>query len=883
MKRVLYILSFVLAFCFNSFAQSYTEYYFKFYVEDKAELDAITQIISIDNVKGLEVFAYANQQEFDEFQKLGYKIEFLQKEIPKSVTMATTVAEMASWDRYPTYEVYRQMMKNFELNYPSICKLDSFGTTNNGRKLYVIKISDNVEIEENEPEFFYSSTMHGDETTGFPLMLRLADSLLSSYGSESEITNLVNEIEIFINPNANPDGTYYGGNNTVSSARRYNGNAVDLNRDYPDPRIGANSPPYELETQAMMNFAEEHNFVMSANFHGGAEVMNYPWDTWYYGENPHSDTDWFERVCTDYVTTARTVLSSYMSNLYSDGVTHGATWYRIDGGRQDYMNFWHQCREVTIEISSSKLLATESLNNYWNYNKESLLQYMEECLFGIRGTVTNYKGIGEPLDAMIWVENHDNNNDSSMVFTDSDIGDYHRMIEPGTYDIIVSSEGYISKTASNIVVTQGNIKWLNFKLTAIDDSISLNTNLAYLNDTLFYDQINTHNIVISNDNSAINTSYDIAIENEVENYWIELNKSSGTLLGSENDTTIIIINADLLSAGYYSSNILLTAADSKIDTIPVNIIVKDSISTQIEPEIIIDTLWGGDTKEYEIIVENNGLISFNYYVHIIDEASNSWISINKSSGNLMIAESDTIIANIVTANYDFEELSCDIIIQKENSSKDTIPVQIYVKDTIASEIYPLSIIDTLDSEISKQYPVAIKNIGNKNLEYSTLLDFPTKSDIWINQNKSNGIILPDHIDTVLLTVNTSDLIIGSYDCLFSLFENDGDNTTIPIDIFVNNIQSIQNKSNISDFKLYPNPFTNQINIEFITIGDTNIRLNIYNIFGNYIFGKELNTLNNVLNKVVINDYFNVNQLPNGIYFIQISASDFQITKKVIKH
>ena len=196
---------------------------------------------------------------------------------------------------------------------------------------------------------------------------------------------------------------------------------------------------------------------------------------------------------------------------------------------------------------------------------------------------------------------------------------------------------------------------------------------------------------------------------------------------------------------------------------------------------------------------------------------------------------------------------------------------------------PLSIIDTLDSEVSRQYPVVIKNIGNKNLEYSTLLDFPTKSDLWINQDKLNGIIIPEHIDTVLLTVNTNDLITGTYVCLFSVFENDDDYTSIPIEIFVNNIQSIQNKPNISDFKLYPNPFTNQINIEFIPMGYKNIRLNIINIFGNYVFAKELNAQSNVLNKVVISDYFDVNQLPNGIYFIQISASGFQITKKVIKH
>ncbi len=40
-------------------------------------------------------------------------------------------------------------------------------------------------------------------------------------------------------------------------------------------------------------------------------------------------------------------------NLYDDGITNGAAWYVIDGGRQDYMNFFHQCREFTLEISDA--------------------------------------------------------------------------------------------------------------------------------------------------------------------------------------------------------------------------------------------------------------------------------------------------------------------------------------------------------------------------------------------------------------------------------------------------------------------------------------------------------------------------------------------------
>ncbi len=877
MKQILYIIILFLLFSGSGFAQDYTEYYFKFEIKDKSELNTITQIISIDNVKGLEVFAYAMQHELDAFQKLNYKIDFLQKDIPKSLTMATTVAEMASWDRYPTYEVYRQMMKNFETNYPGICKLDSIGTTGNVRELYVLKISDNIETEENEPEFFYTGTMHGDETTGYVLMLRLADSILGSYGSETEITNLVDEIEIFINPNANPDGTYYGGNNTVSGAIRSNGHA-DLNRDFPDPRIGANTP-YQPETQAMMDFAEEHNFIMAANFHGGAEVMNYPWDTWYSSQNPHADTDWFEQVCTDYVTTARTVYSNYMKDVTSDGVTQGADWYMITGGRQDYMNYWHQCREVTIELSSAKLLATESLNNYWNYNKESLLNYMNECLYGIRGIVTDSKC--NPLDAMIWIVDHDSDGDSSMVFTDPDIGNYHRLIEPGTYDIVASSDEYFNDTAKNVVVTFGNVVLVNFELNY--DSILLKTEPTFINDTLFYDQIVNHNIIISNDSSAASTTYNIDVENPTENSWLEINKNSGILSGTENDTVVATINSDLLSAGYYSTNILLISADSETDTIPVNIVVKDTISTRIEPQIIIDTLWGGDNSEYEIIIGNDGSVSLDYLIEIENSTENSWINLSENSGNLLLTETDTIQATINTIGIGFGNFNCKIIIEKENSTNDTIPVFLFVKDTVVSEVNPTSITDTLDQDSSKEYSIIIKNIGNSILNYSAILEFSGESETWISLNKDNGSILPEYNDTILVIINTNDIEPGDYICVLTIDENDGDDFSVPIEIYVNKIQSIDIRPEINEFKLYPNPFSDQINIEFYAYSSDYVKISMFNICGNVIFEKDIHSLNNNKNIIVLNDLFNIQNIPKGIYFIQISTLNYQITKRLIKN
>ena len=76
---------------------------------------------------------------------------------------------------------YDSIMQSFLSLYPSICHLDTIGTSINGKLILALKISDNASIDEDEPEVFYTSTMHGDETGGFILMLRLADYLLTNY------------------------------------------------------------------------------------------------------------------------------------------------------------------------------------------------------------------------------------------------------------------------------------------------------------------------------------------------------------------------------------------------------------------------------------------------------------------------------------------------------------------------------------------------------------------------------------------------------------------------------------------------------------------------------------------------------------------------------
>src|SRR5690606_27488049 len=125
-----------------------------------------------------------------------------------------------------------------------------------------------------EPEFKYIANMHGDEIVGRELMVLLLEDLTARYSEGNpEITSLINNTEIYIIPSMNPDG--------AESRRRGNSRWVDLNRNFPDfTTDNVNRPDgRQPETQAIMAFQASRQFALSANFHGGTECVNYPWDT----------------------------------------------------------------------------------------------------------------------------------------------------------------------------------------------------------------------------------------------------------------------------------------------------------------------------------------------------------------------------------------------------------------------------------------------------------------------------------------------------------------------------------------------------------------------------------------------------------------------------
>lgn len=445
--RILFVLTFFLSLFFNLSSQDNdlyrmmkdrNEFYFSFYF-DLHGLDKISNLISIDKIENNRVVAYANNEEYNDFLTLGIEAKLL---LPPSMFENHNMYDGQTrleyeWNEYPTYEAYEAMMNEYANSYSDKCSLIELATLESGRKLLIIRINNGQ--QDCKPKVLLSSTIHGDETVGFVLMLRLIDELLVN-DTSPEVVNIRENVDLFICPNANPDGTYYAGNHTVTGATRFNSSGVDMNRNYPDCMAGAHpdGKDYAVETDAFMSLADKYQFTMSANYHGGAEVVNYPWDN---SNKSHVDEDWWQMVSRQYADFAHCENPDYMIDR-DNGVTKGADWYMVNGSRQDYMNYYKQCREMTIECSSSKCPPASELPLYWRYNRNSILSFLNQALCGIHGFVKDSEN-HQPLKASVKILNYDDR--YSVVETQLPNGDFYRPIKAGVYTLEIKAKGYAPK------------------------------------------------------------------------------------------------------------------------------------------------------------------------------------------------------------------------------------------------------------------------------------------------------------------------------------------------------------------------------------------------------------------------------------------------------
>ncbi len=337
---------------------------------------------------------------------------------------------------YHSYAELTSDMAAWATSYPGITELISIGESVQGRELWAMKITDNPGVEEFEPEIQWIGAHHGDETISAEVCYYMIEYLLENYGVDPDITWLINEREIWIIPMLNPDG--------YENGSRYNADGIDLNRDYYSPD-GSNAGTCwrGAESRALRDFNVGMNPVTSLTFHSGAVYVNYLWDHTY---DPTPDEPMIITLSNEY--------GSY-SGL---PVTNGADWYVIKGSCQDWCYDVRGEIDTTIEVSTTKDPPASQITPIFNDNRDAMLHQARMSGRGIRGLVTD-GDTGDPIYATISIPEI-----GKDVYTDPAVGDYHRMVESGTYTVICTAAEYPTQTVYNVSASLDTFVIVNFSL-----------------------------------------------------------------------------------------------------------------------------------------------------------------------------------------------------------------------------------------------------------------------------------------------------------------------------------------------------------------------------------------------------------------------------------
>ena len=216
-------------------------------------------------------------------------------------TLTPPIGQGAMGGHYTLAEM-ESILDDFHQQYPQLCSQRvSIGQSIEGRDLWMVKISDNVGVDENEPEVFYDALHHAREPLSMSTTLLFMDELLDGYGIDPEATFLIDERELYFIPCVNPDGYEFNRSNSPNGGglwrknRRNNGNGtfgVDLNRNYATfwnaPNGGSSSstssetyrgtaPFSEPEVAAVEAFAQSRQFVQVFSSHSYTDVLLRPW------------------------------------------------------------------------------------------------------------------------------------------------------------------------------------------------------------------------------------------------------------------------------------------------------------------------------------------------------------------------------------------------------------------------------------------------------------------------------------------------------------------------------------------------------------------------------------------------------------------------------
>ncbi len=330
------------------------------------------------------------------------------------VALAAPVAAEANefprgFEGYHTYSEVAADVAAVAAAHPNIVRRFSIGTSYQGRQLWAAKISDNVAVDENEPEVLFDGGTHADEHMGVEMALHILHWLANGYGTNTRITNIVNSREIWIVFLVNPDGAEHDIVNGRFHFWRKNRQptpgtssiGTDVNRNFGYRWGGGgrtSSNPAAItyrgpaafsapETRAMRNFLASRvingrqQIRTAMTFHESGRLILWPYG--YAMQDVPGDM-----TAADHLALAKIARHMAATNGYRP--EQASDLYISSGTTRDYEYGMYRIFVYTIELSNRDYMDDSLIASETGRNQEAVLSLIERawCPLAVLGLAT---------------------------------------------------------------------------------------------------------------------------------------------------------------------------------------------------------------------------------------------------------------------------------------------------------------------------------------------------------------------------------------------------------------------------------------------------------------------------------------------------------------
>jgi len=386
---------------------------------------------------------------------------------------------------YRDYQLMVSELMQLQAQYPSLVQVSTIGSgwgsiysathpyyNDFDHALWAVKVSANVQVEEDEPAFYFVGEHHAREPISTEVCMAILIHLAENYGSDPEVTSILDNNQVWIVPLLNPDGhkvvidqtdVWWRKNirdnndnhtfNTDNSSGMGD-DGVDINRNY-GYRWGYMSatddisqPTYhgpmahsEPETQAFCELISSRRFLAGVSYHTYGQYVLYPYG--YVSNIVAPDGPELQALANEM---ANVILKYNSATQHYDAMP---SWqlYPVSGSSDDWIYGTTGAFAYTTEMAAQFIPTASQIPQIVAQNLNGamvLLKRSQKKM--LKGHVTDAQ-TGAPIQARIWIQGYDDHPlGLAPIHADSTFGAYYRLLPAGEYQVRYYLPGYYPQT-----------------------------------------------------------------------------------------------------------------------------------------------------------------------------------------------------------------------------------------------------------------------------------------------------------------------------------------------------------------------------------------------------------------------------------------------------